>query len=158
MDLGDRRSAAGVFIVEKNMPGFFVGEREDMCGMRANPVSSLFFEDVRVPQSHLLGQPGDGLKIGLITLDTGRIGVGAQALGVAQAAFEAAVKYSKERQQFRKPISSFQTIQNYLADMATHFPTCALAVIDFDLPAWPDLAVRTGKLVHFIVPRRLSQG
>ncbi|MGD1974746.1 MAG: acyl-CoA dehydrogenase family protein [Desulfobacterales bacterium] len=126
MDLSDRRSAAGVFIVEKNMPGFFVGEREDMCGMRANPVSSLFFEDVRVPQSHLLGQPGDGLKIGLITLDTGRIGVGAQALGVAQAAFEAAVKYSKERQQFRKPISSFQTIQNYLADMATQIDAARL--------------------------------
>ncbi len=126
MDLGDRRNTAGVFIVEKNMPGFFVGEREDMCGMRANPVSSLFFEDVRVPQSQLLGQPGDGLKIGLITLDTGRIGVGAQALGVAQAAFDAAVKYSKERQQFRKPISSFQTIQNYLADMATQIDAARL--------------------------------
>ncbi len=126
MDLGDRRSGAGVFIVEKGMPGFSVGELEDMCGMRANPVSSLFFEDVRLPQSHMLGRSGDGLKIGLNTLDTGRIGIGAQALGVAQAAFDAAVKYSKERQQFRKPISSFQTIQNYLADMATEIDAARL--------------------------------
>lgn len=126
MDLGDRRSGAGVFMVEKDTPGFFVGELEDMCGMRANPVSSLFFEDVRLPQSHLLGRPGDGLKIGLNTLDTGRIGIGAQALGVAQAAFDAAVKYSKERQQFRKPISSFQTIQNYIADMATEIDAARL--------------------------------
>jgi len=89
MDLDDRRGGAGVFIVEKGMPGFSVGELEDMCGMRANPVSSLFFEDVRLPESHLLGRPGDGLKIGLNALDTGRIGIGAQALGIAQAAFEA---------------------------------------------------------------------
>jgi butyryl-CoA dehydrogenase len=94
--------------------------------MRANPVSSLFLEDVRLPKSHMLGRPGDGLKIGLSALDTGRIGIGAQALGIAQAAFEAAVKYSKERQQFKKPISSFQTIQNYLADMATEIDAARL--------------------------------
>ena len=126
MDLGDQHGGAGVFIVEKEMPGFSVGELEDMCGMRANPVSSLFFEDVRLPQSHLLGQPGDGLKIGLNTLDTGRIGIGAQALGIAQAAFEDAVKYAKERQQFKKPIASFQTIQNYLAEMATEIDAARL--------------------------------
>jgi len=126
MDPDDRRGGAGVFIVEKGMPGFSVGELEDMCGMRANPVSSLFFQDVRLPAGHLLGRPGDGLKIGLKALDTGRIGIGAQALGIAQAAFEAAVKYSKERQQFRKPISSFQTIQNYLADMATEIDAARL--------------------------------
>jgi butyryl-CoA dehydrogenase len=126
MDLEDRRGGAGVFIVEKGMPGFSVGELEDMCGMRANPVSSLFFEDVRLPAGHMLGRPGEGLKIGLSALDTGRIGIGAQALGIAQAAFEAAVKYSKERQQFRKPISSFQTIQNYIADMATEIDAARL--------------------------------
>jgi butyryl-CoA dehydrogenase len=125
-DLADRRGAAGVFMVEKGMPGFTVGELEDMCGMRANPVSSLFFEDVRLPESHMLGRPGDGLKIGLTALDTGRIGVGAQALGIAQAAFDAAVKYSKERQQFKKSISSFQTIQNYIADMATEIDAARL--------------------------------
>jgi butyryl-CoA dehydrogenase len=126
MDLDDRRGGAGVFIIEKGMPGFSIGELEDMCGMRANPVSSLFFEDVRLPETHMLGGPGDGLKIGLSALDTGRIGIAAQALGIAQAAFEAAVKYSKERQQFKKPISSFQTIQNYLADMATEIDAARL--------------------------------
>ena len=126
MEQEDRRRGAGVFIVEKGMPGFSVGELEDMCGMRANPVSSLFFEDVRLPAGNMLGRPGEGLKIGLSALDTGRIGIGAQALGIAQAAFEAAVKYSKERQQFKKPISSFQTIQNYIADMATEIDAARL--------------------------------
>jgi butyryl-CoA dehydrogenase len=125
-DPDNPRSGASVFMVEKGMPGFAVGELEDLCGMRANPVSSLFLEDVRLPPSHMLGRPGDGLKIGLSALDTGRIGIGAQALGIAQAAFEAAVKYSKERQQFKKPISSFQTIQNYLADMATEIDAARL--------------------------------
>jgi butyryl-CoA dehydrogenase len=120
------RSGASVFMVKKNMPGLAVGELEDLCGMRANPVSSLFLEDVRLPETHLLGRLGDGLKIGLSALDTGRIGIAAQALGIAQAAFEAAVKYSKERQQFKKPISSFQTIQNYLADMATEIDAARL--------------------------------
>jgi butyryl-CoA dehydrogenase len=125
-DPDNPRSGASVFMVEKGMSGFAVGELEDLCGMRANPVSSLFLEDVRLPASHMLGRPGDGLKIGLSALDTGRIGIGAQALGIAQAAFEAAVKYSKERQQFKKPISSFQTIQNYLADMATEIDAARL--------------------------------
>jgi butyryl-CoA dehydrogenase len=125
-DPDNPRSGASVFMVEKSMPGFAVGELEDLCGMRANPVSSLFLEDVRLPETHLLGRLGDGLKIGLSALDTGRIGIGAQALGIAQAAFEAAVKYSKERQQFKKPISSFQTIQNYLADMATEIDAARL--------------------------------
>ena len=118
--------SAGVFIVEKETPGFAVGEIEDLCGMRANPVSSLFLEDCRVPETNLLGRVGDGIKIGLATLDAGRLGVAAQALGIAQAAFEAAVRYSKERQQFKKPISSFQTIQNYLADMATDIDAARL--------------------------------
>jgi len=119
---------ASVFIVEKDTPGFAVGEIEDLCGMRANPVSSLFFEDCRVPEENLLGKVGDGMKIGLNALDTGRIGIGAQAVGIAQAAYEASVKYSKERQQFRKPISSFQSIQNTLADMATEIDAARLLV------------------------------
>ncbi|MDM8517664.1 acyl-CoA dehydrogenase family protein [Desulfobacterales bacterium HSG16] len=113
------RKRASVFVVENDTPGFSVGEIEDLCGMRANQVSSLFFEDCRVSRQNLIGRLGDGLKIGLMALDTGRIGIAAQALGIAQGAFDASVKYSKERQQFNKPISSFQTIQNYLADMAT---------------------------------------
>jgi butyryl-CoA dehydrogenase len=118
--------STGVFIVERDTPGFTIGEIEDLCGMRANPVSSLFMEDCRVPAGNLLGRVGDGIKIGLATLDTGRLGVAAQALGIAQAAFEDSVRYSKERQQFRKPISSFQTIQNYLADMATEIDAARL--------------------------------
>ena len=125
-DVESSRKAASVIVVEKGTPGFSVGELEDLCGMRANPVSSLFLEDVRVSEKNLLGQIGDGIKIGLSALDTGRIGIGAQALGIAQAAFEAAVKYSKERQQFKKPIASFQTIQNYLADMATEIDAARL--------------------------------
>ena len=110
---------SSVFIVESSFAGFLRGELEDLCGMRANPVSSLFLEDCRVPEKNLLGKLGMGMKIGMTTLDNGRIGVAAQALGIAQGAYEAAVKYAKERQQFKKPIASLQTIQNYTADMAT---------------------------------------
>ena len=127
-DTANPRKSSSVFIVEKGMPGFSVGEIEDLCGMRANPVSSLFLEDCRVPKDYLLGKIGDGLKIGLAGLDTGRIGIAAQALGIAQAAFDASVKYSKERQQFNQPISSFQTIQNYLADMATEIDAGRLLI------------------------------
>jgi butyryl-CoA dehydrogenase len=125
---GDSSRNASVFIMEKGTPGYSVGEIEDLCGMRANPVSSLFFEDCRVPGENLLGREGDGIKIALSTLDVGRIGIAAQAVGIAQAAFEASVKYSKERQQFKKPISSFQSIQNMLADMATEIDAARLLV------------------------------
>jgi butyryl-CoA dehydrogenase len=124
----DPARSAGVFILESDMAGYSVGEIEDLCGMRANPVSSLFFEDCQVPKENLLGNIGDGIKIALATLDTGRIGIAAQAVGIAQAAFEASVKYSKERQQFRKPIAAFQSIQNMLADMATEIDAARLLV------------------------------
>jgi butyryl-CoA dehydrogenase len=94
--------------------------------MRANPVSSLFFEDCRIPETNLLGKTGQGLKIGLTALDTGRIGIAAQALGIAQAAFEAALSYAKERRQFNSALTKFQTIQNYLADMATSIESSRL--------------------------------
>ncbi len=113
------RGAPSVLMVEKERPGFAVGEIEDLSGMRCNPVSSLFLEDCLVPPENLLGRRGEGLRIGLSALDTGRLGIAAQAVGIAQGAFEAAVRYAKERQQFGKPIARFQTIQNYLADMAT---------------------------------------
>lgn len=117
---------SSVFIVESKYAGFLRGELENLCGMRANPVSSLFLEDCCVPEKNLLGKIGDGMKIGLTTLDNGRIGVAAQALGIAQGAFEAAVKYAKERQQFKKPIASLQTIQNYIAEMATEIAAARL--------------------------------
>ena len=125
-DPADRKRGASVFMVPSETPGFAVGEIEDLCGMRANPVSSLFFEDCRVPSDHILGKAGDGLRIGLSALDTGRIGIAAQALGIAQAAFDAAVKYARERQQFNRPIASFQTVGNYLADMATEIDAARL--------------------------------
>lgn len=125
-DTGPAKTAPSVFIIEKETPGFSVGEIEDLCGMRANPVSSIFLEDCRVDSMHLLGKIGDGLKIGLETLDAGRIGIAAQALGIAQAAFESSVRYAKERQQFKKPISRFQTIQNYITDMATEIDAARL--------------------------------
>jgi butyryl-CoA dehydrogenase len=124
--LPDKKLQSSVFIVESKYPGFLRGEVEDLCGMRANPVSSLFFEDCAVPESNLLGKLGDGMKIGMATLDNGRLGVAAQALGIAQGAMEAAVKYAKERQQFKKPIASQQTIQNYIADMATEISAARL--------------------------------
>lgn len=127
-DASEPTRSACVFIIEKGMPGYSVGEIEDLCGMRANPVSSIFLEDCRVPRENLLGGVGDGIKIALATLDAGRIGIAAQAVGIAQAAFEASVKYSKERQQFRKPISSFQSIQNMLADMAVDIDAARLLV------------------------------
>ncbi len=118
-DPGAKQAAASVLMVEKERPGFLVGEIEELAGMRCNPVSSIFLEDCRVPAANLLGRPGFGLKIGLTALDTGRLGIAAQALGIAQAALEAGLRYAKERQQFGRAIASFQTIQNYLADMAT---------------------------------------
>jgi len=126
VDPEDAHPATGVFMVESGFPGFLRGEVENLCGMRANPVSSLFLEDCRVPEKNILGKKGDGLKIGLVTLDNGRIGIAAQALGLAQGALEAAVKYAKERHQFKKPISSQQTIQNYLADMFTEVTAARL--------------------------------
>ncbi len=127
-DPDKRGRQASVFMVEKEREGFIVGEIEDLSGMRCNPVSSLFFEDCLVPAENLLGKRGQGVPIGLSTLNGGRLGVAAQALGLAQGAFEAAVRYAKERQQFGKPISSFQTIQNYLADMSTSIEASRLVL------------------------------
>jgi alkylation response protein AidB-like acyl-CoA dehydrogenase len=96
------------FIVEKGTSGFRPGRDEDKMGLCASITSELFFEDCRIPKENLLGNEGDGFKQFLITLDAGRIGIGAMALGLAQAAFEAALEYSKEREQFGRPICNFQ--------------------------------------------------
>ena len=127
-DPSDPRRRSSVFMVERETPGFGVGELEDLCGMRANPVSSLFLEECLVPDDNLLGRAGQGLKVGLTALDTGRIGIAAQALGIAQAAWESAVRFARERRQFGRSISQFQTIQNYLADMATEIDAARLLV------------------------------
>jgi butyryl-CoA dehydrogenase len=110
---------ASVFIVEKGMPGFSFGKKEEKLGIRASSTRELIFEDCRVPKENLLGKEGQGFMIAMRTFDMSRPGIGAQALGIAQGAFDAALKYSTERVQFGKPISSFQGIQFMLADMAT---------------------------------------
>jgi len=106
-------------IVEKDTPGFRPGRDEEKMGLKGSVTSQLFFEDCRVPKENLLGQPGEGIKQFLITLDGGRISIGAMAVGLAQGALDAAVKYSKERVQFGQPIARFQAIQWMSADIAT---------------------------------------
>ena len=107
------------FLVEKGTVGFRPGRDEDKMGLKGSVTSQLFFEDCRVPGSNLLGRTGEGFKQFLITLDGGRISIGAMAVGLAQGALEAAVKYSKERKQFGQPIGGFQAVQWMIADMAT---------------------------------------
>lgn len=113
-------------VVEKGTPGFSVGSREKKMGMRAANVSELIFEDCRVPKGNLIGQEGEGLRIALTALDSGRISIAAQAVGIAQAAFQEALEYSKQRQQFGRPICQFQAIQFMLADMATRIEAARL--------------------------------
>jgi alkylation response protein AidB-like acyl-CoA dehydrogenase len=107
------------FIIEKGMPGFTHGVKEDKLGIRSSDTCSLQFQDVRVPAESMLGPEGRGFNLAMETLNGGRIGIAAQALGIAQGAFEAAVGYAKERKAFGKPISELQAIQFKLADMAT---------------------------------------
>lgn len=113
------RKGISAFIVEDDMEGFVVGDVYDKMGINANHVAELFFEDMKVPKENLLGEEGDGYKIALSALDHGRIGIAAQAVGIAQRALDESVEYSQQREQFGRPISKFQAIQNKLADMAT---------------------------------------
>ncbi len=110
---------ASCFIVEKDTPGFSFGKKENKMGIRASATRELIFEDCRIPKENLIGKEGFGFMIAMKTFDKSRPMVAAQALGTAQGALEEAVKYSKERSQFSKPISSFQGVQFMLADMAT---------------------------------------
>ena len=117
-----------LLIVEKGAPGFRVGRDEEKMGLRASVTTQLFFEECRVPADNLLGAEGEGLKQSLITLDGGRIAIAAMALGLAQAAFEAAVRYAKERTAFGGPLAQFQAIQWKLADMATEIEAARLMI------------------------------
>lgn len=110
---------ATAFIVEKGTPGFSFGKKEDKLGIRASTTRELIFEDCRIHKSQILSREGMGYIVALNTLDRTRPGVGAQAVGIAQGAIDACLKYTKEREQFGKPIASFQAIQHMLADMAT---------------------------------------
>lgn len=117
------------FIVEKGTPGFTFGKKEDKIGIRASATRELVFEDCRIPKENLLQKEGKGFMIAMKTFDKSRPMVGAQAVGIAQGAYEEAAKYSKERHQFGKPIASFQAIQHMLADMATQIEAARALVM-----------------------------
>jgi len=116
-------------IVEKNTPGFFIGSREDKMGLRASNTVELIFEDCHVPKENLLGRPGIGFKIAMTALDSGRIGIASQALGISRACLDEAIRYAKERKQFGRSISSFEAIQWMIADMATSIEAAYLLTL-----------------------------
>src|SRR5438128_3819440 len=116
------------FIVEKNFAGFAVGKKENKLGIRASSTTELILEDCQVPKENVLGEIGRGYKVSIETLNEGRIGIGAQMIGIARGALESALAYSKERQQFGKNISDFQGVQFQLADMATDLEAARLMV------------------------------
>jgi alkylation response protein AidB-like acyl-CoA dehydrogenase len=114
------------FLVERSTPGFAVGKKEDKLGIRASSTCELVLEDCRVPKSNVLGEVGKGYKVAIETLNEGRIGIGAQMVGVARGALEHAIRYSQERSQFGKPIAEFQAIQFQLARLATEVEAARL--------------------------------
>ncbi|HLR50317.1 MAG TPA: acyl-CoA dehydrogenase [Candidatus Sphingobacterium stercoripullorum] len=114
------------FIIEKNQPGFTIGPKEDKLGIRSSDTHALHFSDVAVSESQLLGQEGSGFKIAMETLDGGRIGIAAQAVGIAEGAYQLALKYAQERKTFGKPIFKHQAIQFKLSDMATKIQAARL--------------------------------
>jgi len=114
-----RHKGISAFIIPRKTQGLIVGRTEDKMGLRASDTTDLIFEDCRIPAENLLGQEGDGFKIVMKGLDSGRIGIAAQSIGVAQAALDAAVKYAKERDQFGQKICKFQGLRWIIADMAT---------------------------------------
>ena len=125
---GEKGDSHGMtaFIVEKGTPGFSGGKKEDKLGMRASETAGLFFDNVRIPKENVLGNVGDGFIQAMKVLDGGRISIAALSIGIAKGAYEAAIKYSKEREQFGKPISQFQAIGFKLADMATEIEASLL--------------------------------
>jgi butyryl-CoA dehydrogenase/short/branched chain acyl-CoA dehydrogenase len=114
------------FVVEKSFPGFTLGKKEDKLGIRASSTCELIFEGCPVPRKNVLGEVGKGYKVAIETLNEGRIGIGAQMVGVAQGAFEYGLSYSQERQQFGKHISEFQAVQFLLAELATEIEAARL--------------------------------
>ena len=114
-----KHKGISAFLLAKGTPGFIVGKTEDKMGLRASDTTDLIFDNCRVHKKDLLGNEGDGFKIAMTALDGGRIGIGAQSIGVAQAALDAAVKYSTEREQFGQTISKFQGLRWMIAEMAT---------------------------------------
>src|SRR6476660_5713242 len=116
------------FIVEKDFPGFTVGKKEDKLGIRASSTCELVLEDCKVPRENVLGEAGKGYKVAIETLNEGRIGIGAQMIGLARGALDQTIKYIKEREQFGKPIASFQAVQHQIARAATEVEAARLMV------------------------------
>lgn len=127
---GESGSSKGIsaIVVERGTPGFSAGKKENKLGMRASETTEMIFDNCRVPKANLLGNVGEGFKQAMKVLDGGRISIAALALGIAKGAFDAAVSYSKQRQQFGQPISSFQAISFKLADMATEIEAAELLI------------------------------
>lgn len=115
-------------LIEKDTPGFSIGKIEEKMGLNGSRTAELIFDNARVPRENVLGQEGKGFKVAMALLDGGRIGIGAQALGIAQAAFDVALEYAKQRVQFGQPIAEFQGIKFLLADMATRLDAARLLV------------------------------
>jgi alkylation response protein AidB-like acyl-CoA dehydrogenase len=128
IDPGAGYKGITAFLIEKNFAGFSVGKKEDKLGIRASSTCELILEDCRVPKENVLGEAGKGYKIAIETLNEGRIGIGAQMIGVARGAWEYAAKYSQERKQFGKSIADFQGIQFQIAQMATEIEAARLMV------------------------------
>ena len=128
-DEAARHKGISAFLVEQGTPGLTVGPLEDKMGLRASDTADLIFEDCRLPAQNLLGNEGDGFLIAMTGLDGGRIGIAAQSVGVAQAAFDAAVQYAREREQFGQSISKFQGLRWIVADMATEIEAARLMTL-----------------------------
>ena len=128
MDKSKGIRGISAFILEKGTPGFSFGKKEKKMGIRSSATYELVFENVRIPAENLLGEEGQGFKIAMVTLDYGRIGIASQALGIAQGAYEQALKYSKERSQFGKTLAEFQVTQFKLADMAIQIEAARLLI------------------------------
>jgi alkylation response protein AidB-like acyl-CoA dehydrogenase len=116
------------FVVERGMPGFTVGKKEDKLGIRASSTCELILEDCRVPKANILGEVGKGYKVAIETLNEGRIGIGAQMVGLAKGALDATINYTKERKQFGKAIAEFQAVQHQIARAAVDVESATLAV------------------------------
>ncbi|QNF27484.1 acyl-CoA dehydrogenase [Metabacillus elymi] len=125
-DSSSKHKGTTAFIIEKDFEGFSVGKKESKLGIRSSPTTEIIFEECKVPKENVLGEIGEGFKIAMMTLDGGRNGIAAQAVGIAQGALDAAVAYAKEREQFGKPIAAQQGISFKLADMATNIEAARL--------------------------------
>ena len=127
-DAAPKHRGISAFLIETDRPGFTVGKIEPKLGIRASATCEIMFDDYQCPVEHRLGKPGAGFKIAMTVLDAGRIGIASQALGVAEAAYEASVQYAREREAFGQPIGAFQMIQQKIADMKTRIEASRLLI------------------------------